>query len=261
MVLEKYLKLGTALKDSAEIMASSLTDTFNFSVASKMFPDDLKVGKIVLVHKSGDKDQLNNYRPNSILPTVARGFEKIIYGQLYEYFMSNKLLGNQQFGFISLHLTALALGKSTSNWWLSIDKGNMHSVIFLDIKNAFDTVDHEILLNKLNCHGVSDEELLFFASYLQSKTQCCNINGYQSTLEESHMWSSSGFHSWATIVHHIYMNDLPAYVQDASITMYADDTSLDKAIRTSQQLKEELIPAFSKVCKWLEMNKLSLNPV
>ena len=68
-------------------------------------------------------------------------------------------------------------------------------------------------------------------------------------------------HSWATMIHHIYMNDLPAYVQDAYITMYADDTSLDKAIRTSQQLKEELIPAFSKVCKWLEMNKLSLNTV
>ena len=57
------------------------------------------------------------------------------------------------------------------------------------------------------------------------------------------------------------MNDLPAYVQDANITMYADDTSLHKAIRTPQQLKEELIPAFSKVCKWLEMNKLSLNTV
>ena len=59
----------------------------------------------------------------------------------------------------------------------------------------------------------------------------------------------------------IYINDLPAYVQDASITMYADDTSLDKAIRTSQQLKEELIHAFSKACKWLDVNKLSINTV
>ena len=118
--------------------------------------------------------------------------------------MANKLLGNQQFGFRSLHSTALALNKFTSNWWLSMDKGNMNSVIFLDIKKAFDTVDHEILLNKLNCYGVSDEELLFFPSYLQIRTQCCSINGYQSTLKKSYMWSSSGFHSWATIVHHIY---------------------------------------------------------
>ena len=208
-----------ALKDSAEII-----DIFSFSVASKVFPDYLKIGKIAAVHKSGDKDQLNIYRPISVLPTVARVFEKIIYGQLYEYFMTNKLLGNQQFGFRSLHSTALALSKSTSNWWLSMDKGNMNSVIFLDIKKAFDTVDHEMLLNKLNCYGVSDEELLFFASYLQNRSQCCSVNGYQSTLknvicevpqgsilgplllgipitigDSHHYW---GFPS--TIVHHIY---------------------------------------------------------
>ena len=66
-----------APNDSAEIIAPSLIDIFNFSVASKVFPDDLKAGKIAPVHKSGDKDQLNNYRPISVLPTVARVFEKI----------------------------------------------------------------------------------------------------------------------------------------------------------------------------------------
>ena len=176
-----------ALKDSDEIISPSLTDIFNFSVANKVFPEDLKVGKIAPVHKSGDKDQLNNYRSISVLPTVARVFEKIIYGQLYEHFMTNKLLRYQQFRFRSLHSTASALSKSTSNWWLIMDKGNMNSVIFLDIKKAFDTVNYEILLNKLNCYRVSDEELLFFASYLESRTQCCSINGYQSTLKKLHV--------------------------------------------------------------------------
>ena len=73
---------------------------------------------------------------------------------------------------------------STRNRLLSMDKGNMNSVIFLDIQKVFDTVNHKILYNKLNCYHASDEELLFFASYLQSQTQCSIINGYQETLKE-----------------------------------------------------------------------------
>ena len=100
----------------AQHIAPSLTDIFNSSLETKVFPDDLKVGKVAPVCKSGEKDDLINYRPISVLPTVARVFEKILYGQVYDRFTSNKLLGNQQFGFRTLHSTALTLSKCTSNW-------------------------------------------------------------------------------------------------------------------------------------------------
>ena len=184
------------------------------------------------MHKSGDKVQLNNCRPISVLPTVARVFEKNTYGQLYEYLMTNKLLGNQQFGFRSLHSTALALTKSTSNWWLSMDKGNMNAVIFLDIKKAFDTVNHEILLNKLNCYGVSDEELLFFAHICRVGS----INGYESTLKKV-ICGVSQFRGPLLLI--IYMNDLPGYVQDA-IKIFDDVITMTLL----GDIKEELIPEF-----------------
>ena len=97
-----------ALKECAENIDPSLTDIFNFSIETGVFPDDLKVGRVAPVYKSGEKDDLNNNRPISMLPTVARVFEKMLYGQVYDYFTSNKLLGNQQFGFRTLHSTALA---------------------------------------------------------------------------------------------------------------------------------------------------------
>ena len=136
----------------------------------------------------------------------------------------------------------------------------MNSVVFLDIRKAFDTVNYQILLDKLYCYGIGHGELLFFRSYLQNRTQCCSVNGQISTLQTVTFGVLQGS-ILRPLLFIIYMNDLPAFVQEANITMYADDTSLHKAYRTSHQLKEEIIPAFSKVCKWLRNNKLSLNTV
>ena len=93
-----------ALKDSTKLIASSLSDLFNFSVNTKAYPDNFKVAKVTHIFKSGDRDDVNNYRPISRIPTaIARVFEKLICIQLYQYFVNNKLLSNQQFGFRSLH--------------------------------------------------------------------------------------------------------------------------------------------------------------
>ena len=135
------------LKNSAELIASSLSDLFNFSVGTKTYPDDFKVDKAT------PKTITGQYLSYQLL--------QLIYNQLYQYFVNNKLLSNQQFGFRSLHSTALALGKATNQWLQSLDMGYMNSVVFLDIKKAFDTVDHQILSNKLRCYGIYDEELKF----------------------------------------------------------------------------------------------------
>ena len=85
------------------------------------------------------------------MPTVARVFEKLIFDQLFQYFSESELLGNEQYGFRSLYSTALALGRVTNSWLLNIDDGKMNSAVFLDVRKAFDMVDHKILLDKLKC--------------------------------------------------------------------------------------------------------------
>ena len=97
------------------------------------------------IFKNGERNDLQNYRPNSVLCTVARVFEKLIYQQLYDHLMENSILNNCQWGFRSAHSTALALIDCTNNWLIGIDNGKINSTILLDVKKAFDTIDHDIL--------------------------------------------------------------------------------------------------------------------
>ena len=142
---------------------------------------------------------------------------------------------------------------------MNIDNGKMNSVVFLDIKKAFDTVNHEILLQKLSsCYGIKDQELMFFQSYLYNRTQSCNINGKMSSYKLVIHGVPQGS-ILGQLLFIIYMNDLPLAVDNAEITMYADDTSIYRAFNNINCLTDELIPAFGKICEWLKSNKLALN--
>ena len=146
------------LKDSAELIAPSLTDFFDISISTKPILMLLKQLGWLLSSKKVIK-QMNNYRPISVLPTVERVFNKLIYNQLYKFLVDNNLLYNKQYGFRSFHSTALALGNVTNRWLLSVDKACVGSMIFLDIKKAFDIVDHQTLIQKLDHYGIQGNEL------------------------------------------------------------------------------------------------------
>ena len=147
---------------------------------------------------------MNNYTPITVLSTIARIFERLIYNQLYTYFTESNLLGSQQWGFRSLHSTVLALNKATDSWLLSIDKGSLNSVIFLDIKKAFDTVNHEILLKKLNRYGVCEKELEFLMSYLSDRVQCGSINGNMSSFQNIKCGVPQGSITGTFVIYHLY---------------------------------------------------------
>ncbi|CAB4013831.1 Hypothetical predicted protein, partial [Paramuricea clavata] len=108
-----------------------------------IFPaDEWKLSKVTPMFKQANRSNLNNYRPISLILVVAKVFERIDYDQLYDYLTENNLISSHRSGFRSLRSTVTALLKVTDNWAYNIDQGNVNAVVFLDLKKAFDTVDH-----------------------------------------------------------------------------------------------------------------------
>ena len=137
------------LKISADVVALSLTGILNQSLVTGIFPPDWKLAKVSPTFKNESKSDLNNYWPISVFPTVAKIFEKVIYDQLYHYLSNeNGLLNSGQSRFPSLRRTLTGLLDTNDNWCDNIDRGLLNGVIFIDLKKAFDTIDHEIILKK-----------------------------------------------------------------------------------------------------------------
>ena len=135
------------IRECADLICIPIRDIFNQSISQGIFPDDWKCAKVTPLFKQGDRDDLNNYRPISVISVMAKVFERIVYDQLYAYLEEHNIICKYQSGFRAIHSTVTALLEATDTWAYNIDRGKINVVVFLDLRKAFDTVDHEILLS------------------------------------------------------------------------------------------------------------------
>ena len=112
-----------------------------------------------------------------MIPIMEKVFERIGYEQLYAYLEEHDILYQNQSRFHANHSTVTALLEATDSWAYNIDNGKINGVVFLDLKKAFDTVDHQILLSKLNYYGIHGKYFKWFQSYLENRTQKCSVDG------------------------------------------------------------------------------------
>ena len=242
------------MKLALPYIENSLAFLFNTSIETSQFPDSWKVARITPIFKDGDKTEKSNYRPISVLPVISKLFEKLVFNQLYQYMKDNGLFTSDQSGFLRLHSTLTCLLKMSDDWYNGLDLGKLVGLVFIDLKKAFDTVDHDILCKKLELYGVQQREL----SYLSNRKQFCRVNGVDSDIGEIEVGVPQDS-CLGPLLFLIYINDLPEAVQGSSVTMYADDTSLCHQSRDLTQLNEAINSDLSKLETWLQGNKLSLN--
>ena len=124
-----------------------------------MFPDKLKIAKVIPIHRKGDATVFNNYRPISLLPAISKVLEKIIYDQLSCYLNDSKLLFNNQYGFRSMHSTEYAALELIDRIVTQMEKDELPINIYHDLSKSFDTIDHSILINELEYYGIKGSHL------------------------------------------------------------------------------------------------------
>ena len=178
--------------------------------------------------------------------------ERILYDQLYSYLTKFGILSDCQFGFRKFHSTTTALLDCTNDWYVNLDRKLFNLVVLIDLKKAFDTVDHQILLRKLELYGVKGQALSLLISYLTNRNQKCQIKNYISCgVPQGSILGPLFFL--------LYINDLPHCLNKTKPRLCADDTNLTASGQSITQLEAAVNSDLENLRKWLIANKLSLN--
>ena len=250
------------LKVIAPYIIKPLYKVFNRSLRNGTVPDSFKIAKIIPIYKgrdAGSQHEYTNYRPISLLQSLSKVLEKLVDSQLRRYLKYQNILYSKQFGFRGRRGCDQALLLFTDFAQKHISVGNKVLTAFLDLKKAFDTVDHEILLQKLTMYGVGGVTNDWFRDYLRDRKQSVKVpSGEKSELKKVNLGVPQGS-VLGPLLFLLYMNDLAFCVPEFQTILFADDTSLSLAGQNYNQLLVEFNQLLGRVSDWLRVNLLSLN--
>jgi hypothetical protein len=184
----------------------------------------MKIAKVVPLFKNGDPLSMDNYRPISLLSSFSKILEKIVANRLCKYLETNNLLSDSQFGFRSGHSTIHPMTHFANHVSKALNEKEHTIAIFCDLRKAFDSCNHQILLSKLSRLGIRGEPLAWFANYLSERSQFVCVNGVDSSLLTILMGVAQGS-ILGPILFLLYINDLPLCTKLLAL-LFADDTTL-----------------------------------
>ena len=230
----------------------------NTSLMNGIFPDRMKIARVIPLFKNGDVKEFSNYRPVSILSQFSKILEKVFHNRLMSFINDKQILNDSQFGFRKNMSTAMAIIELVEEITTAIDEGKTTVGVFIDLKKAFDTVDHNILAKKLEHYGIRGLAKDWVCSYLENRRQYVCINNSNSDcLDVKGGVPQGSILGPALFI--LYVNDMCNVSKSLKSILFADDTNLFYAGKDLNEVCELVSRELDILHMWFQVNKLSLN--
>lgn len=236
-------------------LAFPLTLIFNRSLEEGIFPEEWKKARIVPVHKKGDRMDIKNYRPISILSCFSKLFESLVQPVLAKHL--DNFLTSSQHGFRSGLSVQTNLTNFTSDLLKEVDNGHQVDAIYTDFSSAFDKVDHQQLVNKLSQYGIGSSFIKWFESYLAQRSQIVVINGFESKTYLAQSGVPQGSHL-GPLLFLAFINDITTEIKNSSCSLFADDLKIYRSVKSDDDVKL-IQDDLNRIVNWCKVNSMSLN--
>lgn len=246
------------IKETIDCIIKPLCYIFNLSFKKGIFPDRMKIAKVIPLFKSGDKDSYNNYRPVSLLSQFSKVLEKLFVNRFDSFIEKHQLISDCQHGFRHNRSTASALMSVIEDISEATQNKNYTIGVFIDLKKAFDTLDHSILSSKLHTYGVRGVVLDWLSSYLANRQQYVQLGDITSGLMKIQCGVPQGSVLGPKLFN-LYINDICDVSRLLRFVLFADDTNLYCSGNNVKELAETVEREMEKLKIWFDANKLSLN--
>ena len=245
-------------KDAFLVLVPQLVYMFNLLFDKGAFPDKWKEATLIPLYKGGSRNEVGNYRPVSLLPIPGKLLERVVHAKMSKFLERMEVITHKQGGFRKGFLTTSSVVDLTDKLFESINKGMTTLAVFVDLRKAFDTVDHNILQQKLECYGIRGSNLAWCGDYLRHRGQRTMANGTLSNRATVECGVPQGS-VLGPLFFILYVNDMQHAVHGANIQLYADDTVIFVSDNDPETAARLLQPSLNKFALWCSSNKLSLN--
>ena len=245
-----------SIKLAYPVIEDAILHLVNLSISQKLFANDWKYQLVLPLHKKNDTLDGNNYRPVSHIIEIGKIVEYVVYEQVYDFFKDQNLFHQNHHGFLRNRSTATALIQLYDLWLSAAENRELSAALLLDLSAAFDIVDHDIFLKKLQVYGFSEGAVHWFKSYLESRTQVIQVQTKFSDPQQLGSYAVPQGSILGPLIFLIFNNDFPACSVNGSSVLYADDNTDNVSSKNVPELQEKIQFEADRSTDWVQDNRM-----